>query len=352
MRPADPHAAGRPRAGADRRDPLQRPGLPAQLFPHAGAPPARLCALSRLQRRDGEGGQALRPQRLPGRAVQRGSPTPCTGTTAAWRCAAPPGAASSPRSARSPITSPMRVDRLAHGAGAVQPRRPRPSWPARSCACAACSKACCSASRRSPGRRSISTTCSPSSTSGRAILSPAHALPFPQPDPARASSSRMSASAIPDTERWAVRGLNLDAAGRRGAGAGRRERRGQDHHRQAPGPALRPDGRPHPARGPGSARLRPRRSCAASRRDLPGLRALPLHRRARNRHGAHRRAREDRGRDRATRPSAASPTRSSPDCRRATTSRSASASATASTCPAASGRRSRSPAPICATPTS
>ena len=37
----------------------------------------------------------------------------------------------------------------------------------------------------------------------------------------------------PDTERWAVRDLNFTLQGRRDAGAGRRERRRQDHHRQA-----------------------------------------------------------------------------------------------------------------------
>ena len=64
----------------------------------------------------------------------------------------------------------------------------------------------------------------------------------------------------PGAERWAVRHLSLHAARRRGAGAGRGERRRQDHAGQAPRAALRPRRGADPAR-----RARPARSTTSPR---------------------------------------------------------------------------------------
>ena len=68
----------------------------------------------------------------------------------------------------------------------------------------------------------------------------------------------------PGAERWAVRHLTFDAARGRGAGAGGRERRRQDHPGEAARAPLRSRRGPHPARRARPARLRPRRSCAAT----------------------------------------------------------------------------------------
>ena len=62
-------------AGVPRRGALQRAELLAQLRAHAGAARARLRAPDRRQRRDREGSEDLRPQRLPDRALPRSSPT-------------------------------------------------------------------------------------------------------------------------------------------------------------------------------------------------------------------------------------------------------------------------------------
>ena len=66
----------------------------------------------------------------------------------------------------------------------------------RSGACATFSKDCSPASRPPPARLSISTTCSPSSTSSRKSFHRKRRYPFPNPS-GTASSSRMSASSIP-----------------------------------------------------------------------------------------------------------------------------------------------------------
>src|SRR5690554_6475930 len=80
-----------------------------------------------------------------------------------------------------------------------------------------------------------------------------------------------------------------DAARGRGAGAGGRERRRQDHPGEAAGAAVRPGRGPDPARRPRPARVRPGRGAGEHRGDLPGLRALSPHRRREHRRGPDRR---------------------------------------------------------------
>ncbi len=79
----------------------------------------------------------------------------------------------------------------------------------------------------------------------------------------------------------------LHAQGRRGGGAGGRERRRQDHAGEAPDAPLRPGRGPHPARWSRPARLRPRRAARQHGRHLPGFRALQLQRRRQYRGRPH-----------------------------------------------------------------
>ena len=76
------------------------------------------------------------------------------------------------------------------------------------------------------------------------IVAPAEPKPFPGADP---RGHRLRGCRLPLSRHRALGGARplLHAEGRRGAGAGRRERRRQDHHRQAPDPALRPGRGPH-----------------------------------------------------------------------------------------------------------
>ena len=79
---ADRAAGGRAGAGLHRRGALQRAGVFAQLRAHARAARARLRSPDRCERRDGEGSEDLRPQRLPDRALPRArrpASTPPTG---------------------------------------------------------------------------------------------------------------------------------------------------------------------------------------------------------------------------------------------------------------------------------
>ena len=112
-------------------------------------------------------------------------------------------------------------------------------------------------------RRSISTTCSRSSRSSRRSSRRRMRAPFPRPIREGFVFEDVGFR-YPGAERWAVRELSLHAAGRRGAGAGRRERRRQDHAGEAARAALRPGRGPHPARRPRPARVRPRRAARAT----------------------------------------------------------------------------------------
>ena len=71
---ADRAAAGGAGAGLPRRGAFQRPDLHARFRPHARAARARLRAPDRGQRRDRQGSEDLRPQRLPDRALQAAAP--------------------------------------------------------------------------------------------------------------------------------------------------------------------------------------------------------------------------------------------------------------------------------------
>ena len=120
------------------------------------------------------------------------------------------------------------------------------------------------------------------------ITSPANPLPVPKPI-TRGFVFEDVGFRYPDAEKWALRGPGLRTARGRSAGAGRRERRRQDHAGQAAGAPVRPRRGPHPARRPRPARVRPRRAARQHRRDLPGLRALPPDRRREHRRRPDRR---------------------------------------------------------------
>ncbi len=78
---------------------------------------------------------------------------------------------------------------------------------------------------------------------------------------------RLRRRRLPLSRRRALGGAppHLHPAGRRGAGAGGRKRRRQDHPGQAAGAPLRPRRRAHPARRPRPARLRPGRPAQPGR---------------------------------------------------------------------------------------
>ena len=121
---ADPAARRFPRAGLPQRTLLQPAGLSPRLDPHSRAAADRLSALSRGQRGIGQGGQALRPQRLYRRTLpDRGRQAP--GRQPLPRH--PPGRLGRPlrglRHAR--ILRGLCHHRLAHGGGRLLHRRPR-----------------------------------------------------------------------------------------------------------------------------------------------------------------------------------------------------------------------------------
>ncbi len=104
-------------------------------------------------------------------------------------------------------------------------------------------------------------------------------LPSPMRLPRRgpfatASCSSVSVSPIPDSNRLVLDRLNLRIAARRAHRPDRRERPGQDHHRQTAHAALRPHRRPHSAGRRGPARIQHRGPAQPDRRHLPGLHAL------------------------------------------------------------------------------
>ena len=117
-------APARARPRVPRRGALQRAELLAQLRAHAGAPRARLRAPDRGQRRDGEGSEDLRPERVPHRALPRRSPSASTraNRTLAVRRAGWGGAPHRDRHAR--LLRRLRLHRLAHAARRLHHRRP------------------------------------------------------------------------------------------------------------------------------------------------------------------------------------------------------------------------------------
>ena len=122
------------------------------------------------------------------------------------------------------------------------------------------------------------------------IVSAPDARPFPvaDPDRLRLRGRRLHLSGCGALGRPAS---VVHASRRRGAGAGRRERRGQDDAGQAAGAAVRPGRGAHPARRARPEGLRPGRPATEHRRDLPGLRALPPDGRRQHRRRSHRRPR-------------------------------------------------------------
>ena len=90
---ADRAAASRAGAGVPRRSAFQRAELFARFRPHAGAARTGLCPADRGQRRNRQGSEDLRPQRLPDRPLHAASPPISMRPTAGWRCGAPAGAA-------------------------------------------------------------------------------------------------------------------------------------------------------------------------------------------------------------------------------------------------------------------
>jgi len=118
------------------------------------------------------------------------------------------------------------------------------------------------------------------------ILSAENPRPFSAPDP---RGLRLRGCRLHLSRRRALGGppFELHPRGRRSGGAGRRERRRQDHAGQAVDPALRSGRRPHPARRPRPSRVRPRRPAGQHGRHLPGFRALQFHRRRQHRGRPH-----------------------------------------------------------------
>ena len=241
-----------------------------------GAARARLPAPDGGQRRDGQGSEDLRPQRLPDRPLSAACRRLLRGQPQARACGAPAGAALFTAHRHGRLLSRLCLHRLAHAGRRVLDRRP--DVPRRLVPPA------CATSRRAavgllhdgrPGalpRRPVLLLRGRSRKSVRRRTP----LPFPAPDPRRL---RLRECRLHLSRRRAVGGAQsqLHAEGRRGAGAGRRERRRQDDPGEAAGPALRSRRRPHPARRPRPARLRPRRAARQYRRHLPGFRPLQFH---------------------------------------------------------------------------
>ena len=274
--------------GVRRRGALQRARLLAQLPVDAGTPPARIPAPDGRERRDREGGEDLQPPPLLHRALPRACRTSSSSPTAASRAGARCGARCWPRSARSATTSPT------------------PTSPGARCKgdFSIGDLTFLAGSFRRLRQLLEGLLVGFSQVAGQALYlddlylvlrdragdpfaSPTP-LPVPQPDRARL---RVRERRLPLSRCRALGAARpgLRTARRRSAGAGRRERRRQDHAGETAGAPVRPGRRPHPARRPRPARLRPRRPAREHRRDLPGLRALPPHRRREHRRRPDRR---------------------------------------------------------------
>ena len=204
---ADCASAAGAGAGLPRRSAFQRAELFARLRPHAGAARARLCAPDGGQRRDRQGSEDLRPQRLPDRPLSPPRRRLLCGQSQAGAAARRLGRAVHRASAPSATTWPTPIS-----PGARWPASSRsaisPSWRARSGACARFSKGCSPASRPRRARRSISTTCSPSSRSRRRSIR--HRTRCPSRKPIRQGFVFEDVGFIyPGAERWAVRHLSF-----------------------------------------------------------------------------------------------------------------------------------------------
>ena len=105
---ADRAARAGARARVPGRGPLQRAQLLAELRVDAGAPRARLRAPDGRERRDREGSEDLRAERVPDRALPHALAGVLRAPIGSWPRSARSGAACSPRSAPSATTSPTR----------------------------------------------------------------------------------------------------------------------------------------------------------------------------------------------------------------------------------------------------
>ena len=105
------------------------------------------------------------------------------------------------------------------------------------------------------------------------IRSKPNALPAPRPI-RRGFEFRNVSFAYPGSERRILKNLDFTLHVGRAGGADRRERPGQDHHRQADHPAVRPDRGADPAGRRRPARVQPGRSLQRDWRNFSGFHAL------------------------------------------------------------------------------
>ncbi len=241
---------------------FQPRGLPPELHPHAGAAAGGLPPLSRRQRRDREGGEALRPGGFPGRPIR--------GAVGADVRRYPP-AGDPPRAlgralrhaecrlilrriCRHPVADARRSgdDRRSRLSRRLAPAPARPAG--------------------RPAARPVAARLAGDLSRGPVLLL--------RHRPVRAVAGRSGALPVADPPRDPVRerrvslprGRSLGGARPRlrdrrsgGRGAGGRERRRQDHDRQAAVASLRPDRRADHGRRHRPSPIRPRRAAQPRR---------------------------------------------------------------------------------------
>ena len=287
------HRSARHRApaGVHRRGAFQCAKLLAQLYAHAGAARTRLRPANRGQRRDRQGSEDLRPERVPDRALSRARHELLRGQSA-HRAASCGLGQPALRHRDGGLLRRVRLHRVAHAPRRFLHWRPHIS---RGLVPAPAHAAGKPASRVLAGRGAGTVLGRPvlvlrNHTGDRAAAQPAPVsrshrggLPVRErrlPLPRRRALGR----ARPDLR---------TACGRNARVSGRKRRR-QDDAGQAAGTTLRSGRGTHPARRARPARVRPVRAARQYRRHLPGLRPLPLHRGRQHCGRAHRGARRPR----------------------------------------------------------
>ena len=241
---------------------LQRADLLAQLQPRARAARARLRAPGGRERRHREGSEDLRAARLPHPALPRARHELLPRQP--QDRGAPRGLGQRPHGAVDHrLLLRLRVHRVAHAPRRFlhrQPHVPVGLVPAPARAARAIPHGLLDAWR---ARRCTWTTSSRSSRSSRRSCRPRIRVPFPQPDP---RGLHVRGRGLPLSGRGALGGAqpHVRAARGRGAGAGGRERRGQDHAREAALAPLRPGRGTHPARRRTTCASTTCSSCAAT----------------------------------------------------------------------------------------
>ena len=241
------HRAARHRArpGVRRRGAFQRALLRAQLHAHARAARDRLRAADRSERRNGEGGEDIRLERVPDRALPRARRELLRGEPQALAAAGDRGQrAHGDRHDR--LLRRVRLHRVANAASRFHDRRsdlPRRFVPpAAHLAREPADGLFADRRAGAVSRRSVLVLRDPAGdrvSARRATVSGA--------DP---QGLRVRGCRIPLSRRRALGGAppELHAAGWRGAGAGRRERRRQDDAGEADRAPLRSGRGTHPAR--------------------------------------------------------------------------------------------------------